>query len=160
MRDPSAFAETYTVRGVDGALVVESASVSNAVVVIALDIQRCTGKPVEVYFEWADDGPLKAALRTVFLGRGQVATVTREILSGHRPDQPQRARGLSRRHSRLHRTQPHPTCTGPHMAIKPQNSRQPAACDGRNTPKQLSQCPARPMIAHFLSFPTHQWKPA
>lgn len=80
MRDPSAFAETYTVRGVDGALVVEAASVSNAVAVIALDIQRCTDKPVEVYFEWADDGPLKAALRTVFLGRGQVATVTREIL--------------------------------------------------------------------------------
>lgn len=80
VRDPSAFTEPYTVRGVDGALVVEAASVSNAVAVIALDIQRLTGKPVEVYFEWADDGPLKAALRTVFLGRGQVATVTREIL--------------------------------------------------------------------------------
>lgn len=80
MRDPSAFAEPYTVHGVDDALVIEAASVSNAVAVIALDIQRHTSKPVEVYFKWADDGPLKAALRTVFLGRGQVATVAREIL--------------------------------------------------------------------------------
>nr|WP_245531630.1 amino acid transporter [Corynebacterium capitovis] len=88
VRDPSAFEEPYDVVGDGGVLRVHAASIANAVAVISLEIQRLTGKHVEVYFEWAPEGPLKAALGTVFLGRGQVATVTHEILRSVGEDVP------------------------------------------------------------------------
>ncbi|MGV0353715.1 amino acid transporter [Corynebacterium confusum] len=103
VRDPSAFAEPYSVRGVDGALVVEAAPVSNAVAVIALDIQR-------VYFEWADDGPLKAPCAPSSWAAARSPPSPRSSCAGQvwTPSRPAPACTWLKQaaHSRLHRTQP------------------------------------------------------
>lgn len=88
--DPSAFVEKLVVDGVtrDGQtiLTVHATSVPNAVAVLSLEIQELTGITPDIYFEWAPGSPLRDMLRYLFLGRGQNATVTREILRRHIPD--------------------------------------------------------------------------
>lgn len=91
LRDPSMFAEPLEVRGRElsgeRVLAVRAVSVANAIAVISLAMQRDTGLRPTVYFEWSPGGPLREALRFVFLGRGQVATVTHEILRRAVPDE-------------------------------------------------------------------------
>ncbi|MCS5478544.1 amino acid transporter [Corynebacterium sp. YIM 101645] len=89
--DPSVFAEKLRVRGTShdelSVLNVSAASVPNAVAVIALEIRDLTGVTPDIYFEWAPGNPLRDMLRFLALGRGQNATVTREILRRHIPEE-------------------------------------------------------------------------
>lgn len=84
LRDPSSFAEPIEVRGATVAgrevLSVQAVSIPNAIAAITLAAQREFGVRAAVYFEWGPGGPLIQALRFIFFGRGQVATVTHEIL--------------------------------------------------------------------------------
>lgn len=84
LRDPSSFAEPIEVRGTTAAgrevLNVQAVSIPNAIAAITLAAQREFGVRAAVYFEWGPGGPLIQALRFIFFGRGQVATVSHEIL--------------------------------------------------------------------------------
>ncbi|GAB3693561.1 APC family permease [Corynebacterium nasicanis] len=94
VEDPSAFVDKLTVRGTTrddlSLLTVSASSVPNAVAVLAVEIRELTGITPDIYFEWAPGNPLKDMLRFLFLGRGQNATVTREILRRHIPDEQER----------------------------------------------------------------------
>ena len=69
-------------------LAVHSASVANAIAAVALELARRTGAEVHVYFDWTESNPLSNLLRFVFLGVGEVAAVTREVVrrAKRRPD--------------------------------------------------------------------------
>lgn len=88
MDDPSVFVEKLRVRGTShdelSVLRVRAASVPNAVAVIALEI--CALTP-DIYFEWVPGNLLRDMLRLLAFGRGQNATVTREILRRHVPEE-------------------------------------------------------------------------
>lgn len=86
LRDPSMFRVPLHVKGAasgpDGGSIlrVTAASIPNAVAVISLEIQKLTGITPDIYFEWAPGSPLRDMVRFIFTGRGQNATVTREML--------------------------------------------------------------------------------
>ncbi len=95
--DPSQFEESLCIRGgstSDGAPVlhVASSSIPNAVAVVSLKVHELTGTPPDVYYEWSPGNPLKEMARFIFLGDGQNATVTREMLRRAIPDEAARPR--------------------------------------------------------------------
>ncbi|MHA2788128.1 amino acid transporter [Corynebacterium sp. S7] len=97
LRDPSAFSGKLYVRGCtdeDGhaILSVEASSVANSLAVIAIHIARSFDVVPTLYFDWAPGSPLLQTLRYVFIGKGQVATETREILRRAIPDETKRPR--------------------------------------------------------------------
>ncbi|WP_293771039.1 amino acid transporter [uncultured Corynebacterium sp.] len=96
LRDPSQYEQPLNIRGCaqDGVpiLKVEASSIPNAVAIVALKVKALTGKVPDIYFEWSPGNPLKEMLRFIFLGDGQNATVTREILRRALPDDDERPR--------------------------------------------------------------------
>ncbi len=61
-------------------LSVEAAAVPNSIAAILLAIRDRTGMNPHVYFEWTEGNPLLNLLKFLFVGEGEVAPVTREIL--------------------------------------------------------------------------------
>jgi hypothetical protein len=59
-----------------------SPAIPNAIAAIALEIRNRTGKPPDIYFSWAEGHPIAQTLQYIFLGEGETAMVTREILRG------------------------------------------------------------------------------
>lgn len=57
-----------------------SPAVPNAIAAILLDIRSTTGKPPHAYFGWAEGHPLAYTLKYIFLGEGETAMITREII--------------------------------------------------------------------------------
>ncbi|MQY27904.1 hypothetical protein NRB56_34870 [Nocardia sp. RB56] len=67
-------------------LSVEAAAIPNSIAAILLAIRDRTGLIPHVYFEWTEGNPLANLLKFLFVGEGEVAPVTREILRRAVPD--------------------------------------------------------------------------
>ncbi|WP_378731068.1 amino acid transporter [Nocardia brasiliensis] len=84
VQDPSEFSTDLRVTGVevDGyrILRVEAAAVPNSIAAILLSIRDHTGLQPHVYFEWSEGNPIVNLLKFLFVGEGEDAPVTREIL--------------------------------------------------------------------------------
>ena len=82
--DASDFESCLCVQGVRvGAhkiLRVSSPAVPNAIAAILIHIRDLTGKVPHVYFSWNEGSPITHVFRFFFLGEGDVAPVTREVL--------------------------------------------------------------------------------
>lgn len=57
-----------------------SPAVPNAIAAILLNLRDRTGQTPHVYFAWTDGHPIAYTLKYIFLGEGETAMVTREIL--------------------------------------------------------------------------------
>jgi hypothetical protein len=55
-------------------------AIPNAIAAILLELRRRTGKIPHAYFEWAEGHPVTYMLKYIFLGEGETAMVTREIV--------------------------------------------------------------------------------
>ncbi|GAB3466934.1 amino acid transporter [Kineococcus endophyticus] len=73
-------------------LTVRSAAVANSVAAVALAVRDRTGVLPDVWFEWSEGNPLANIVRFLFLGVGEVAPVTREVVRRAVPDPAQRPR--------------------------------------------------------------------
>jgi hypothetical protein len=87
--DSSEFATDLLVhgrlRGRHRVLWVDSPAVANSIAAIMLRIRDETGTNPNVYFEWSEGNPLLNLLRFLFIGMGEVAPVTREVLRRAEP---------------------------------------------------------------------------
>ncbi len=92
--DPSDFEGTLAVRGeVTGrrrVLRLEAPAVPNALAATLLHIRDVTGVVPHIYFEWTEGNPVTNLLRFLFIGVGEVAPTTREILRRAEPDRTRR----------------------------------------------------------------------
>ena len=84
VRDASEFSTDLHVSAVEldcyKILTVEAAAIPNSVAAILLAIRDRTGLNPHVYFEWTEGNPITNLLKFLFVGEGEVAPVTREIL--------------------------------------------------------------------------------
>jgi hypothetical protein len=82
--DTSEFTETVAVQGSregpNRVLRATSPAVANAIAALLIQLKNTTGCIPEVYFHWTDVDPIVNLLRFVFLGEGDTAPVTHEIL--------------------------------------------------------------------------------
>lgn len=96
LRDPSQYAEPLVIKGETygeaDVLTVSASSIPNAVATVACQVQARTGIVPDIYYEWSPGNPIKEMLRYVFLGDGQNATVTREMLRRAIKDETRRPR--------------------------------------------------------------------
>ncbi len=63
-----------------------SPAIPNAIAAILLDIRDSSGKTPHAYFGWAEGHPIMHTFKYIFLGEGETAMVTREILRSREPD--------------------------------------------------------------------------
>ena len=84
VKDASEFSTSLHVGAVEldcyKILSVEAAAVPNSIAAILLAIRDRTGMNPHVYFEWTEGNPILNLLKFLFVGEGEVAPVTREIL--------------------------------------------------------------------------------
>ncbi|WP_429425245.1 amino acid transporter [Nocardia sp. GAS34] len=94
VRDASEFSTDLHVSAVEldcyKILTVEATAIPNSIAAILLAIRDRTGLNPHVYFEWTEGNPLTNLLKFLFVGEGEVAPVTREILRRAVPDPAQR----------------------------------------------------------------------
>jgi high-affinity Fe2+/Pb2+ permease len=57
-----------------------SAAVPNAIAALLIHIRDVTGRLPHGYFGWTEGNPIMFLFRFVFLGEGDVAPITREVL--------------------------------------------------------------------------------
>lgn len=90
VRDASEFSTELHVTAVEVGrhriLSVEASAVPNSVAAILFAIRDRTGLEPHVYFEWTEGNPIVNLLRFLFIGEGEVAPVTREIIRRAEPD--------------------------------------------------------------------------
>jgi hypothetical protein len=88
--DSSEFEEDLIVTGktVHGyrILRVRSGNVPNTIAAVLLSIRDTTGVVPAVFFEWTEGNPISNMLRFLFVGSGEIAPVTREVLREAEPD--------------------------------------------------------------------------
>lgn len=70
----------------------ESPAIPNAIAAILLHLHRITGHLPHAYFGWTEGNPMGYLFRYLFLGEGDVAIFTREVLRRHVADPDQRPR--------------------------------------------------------------------
>jgi hypothetical protein len=73
-------------------LTVRSSVVANTIAEVLLAIPERTGLVPHVYFTWTEGNPLANLLRFLFVGAGEIAPVTREVLREAEPDPDRRPR--------------------------------------------------------------------
>jgi hypothetical protein len=82
--DTSDFTETIAIQGSregsNRVLHARSAAVANAIAALLIQLKKTTGSIPHVYFHWTDVDPIVNLMRFVFLGEGDTAPVTHEIL--------------------------------------------------------------------------------
>ncbi|MEO6829483.1 MAG: amino acid transporter, partial [Acidobacteriaceae bacterium] len=82
--DASDFAESLTVTGVrvgkHRILRARSPVVANAFAALLIDLENRTGKVPHAYFKWQEGNPLMNIVAFIFLGEGDVAPLTHEVL--------------------------------------------------------------------------------
>jgi hypothetical protein len=71
-------------------LEVHGPAVPNTIASVLLHIRDVTGLMPHIYFRWTEGNPVNNLLRFLFLGEGEIAPVTREILREAVPDVAQR----------------------------------------------------------------------
>jgi hypothetical protein len=88
--DASEFAEQLKV---DGAtlgrhciLHVRSPMVANSIAALLIHIEKVTGRVPHIYFKWTEGNPVANIFRFLFLGEGDVAPLTHEVLRKAVPD--------------------------------------------------------------------------
>jgi hypothetical protein len=90
VRDPSEFETVLSVSGEERfgyrVIRVDGPSVPNAIAALLLHIRDAIGKPPNIYFDWTEGNPVMYLLRYFFLGEGEIAPVTREVLRQAEPD--------------------------------------------------------------------------
>jgi hypothetical protein len=88
--DPSDFESDLCIRGEYRfgyrVLRVSSSNVANTIAAVLLAIRDRTRTIPHVYFNWTEGDPIRNVLRFLFLGEGEVAAVTREVLREAEPD--------------------------------------------------------------------------
>jgi amino acid permease len=88
--DASDFEGKLEVRGEQvgshGVLRGSSPAVPNAIAALLIEIQRITGHNPHVYFAWTEGNPVAFLFRFLFLGEGDVAPITHEVLRRAIPD--------------------------------------------------------------------------
>jgi hypothetical protein len=88
--DASEFTGELKVRGVSlgpyKILRTKSPAVPNAIAAFLLEIRKTTGKIPHAYFGWSEGNPIQYVFRYIFLGEGDTAPVTREVLRLAEPD--------------------------------------------------------------------------
>jgi hypothetical protein len=91
--DASTFEKTLQITGQRiGSHVVlraQSPAVANSIAALLIHLEHFTGKLPHAYFNWSEGNPMGNLLRFIFLGEGDVAPVTHEVLRRAIPD-PQR----------------------------------------------------------------------
>jgi hypothetical protein len=92
VEDASEFAGELLVRGVEVSgpngqtyrvLRATASSVSNAIAALLFELRDQTGTIPHCYFTWTENQPLANVIRFLFLGQGDTAPVTREIIRQH-----------------------------------------------------------------------------
>ena len=82
--DTSDFTESITVQGFRGGsnriLRARSAAVANSIAALLIQLQHTTGCIPHVYFHWTDVNPVINMMRFIFLGEGETASLTHEVL--------------------------------------------------------------------------------
>ncbi len=96
LNDASDFSTDLEVRGVvrDGRqlLVMSSPVIPNSIAALLMHIRDSYGTIPHVYFEWTEGNPVVNFLRFLFIGVGEVAPTTREVLRRAEPDPERRPR--------------------------------------------------------------------
>jgi hypothetical protein len=82
--DASEFSERLTVRGerVDHHCILSARSpiVANSIAAFLIDVEKRTGRVPHIYFTWKEGNPVANIFRFIFLGEGDVAPLTHEVL--------------------------------------------------------------------------------
>ena len=90
MDDSSDFETDLQVHGVVRhgyrVLEVHGPVVPNTIASVLLHIRDVTGLMPHIYFRWTEGNPVVNLLRFLFLGEGEIAPVTREVLREAEPD--------------------------------------------------------------------------
>jgi hypothetical protein len=88
--DPSDFSADVCVTGEERygyrILRADSTNVANTIAAMLLAVRDRRGEVPHVYFEWTEGNPVWQLLRFLFLGEGEIAPVTREVLREAEPD--------------------------------------------------------------------------
>jgi hypothetical protein len=94
--DASNFADDLEVRavriGVHRILRCAAPAIPNAIAAILLEAQRRSARTAHAYFGWTEGNPVSYVLKFIFLGEGDTAPVTREVLRRAVEDPEQRPR--------------------------------------------------------------------
>ena len=89
--DASEFEDTLRVTGerVGSHAVLRASSpvVANAIAALLIELEKSTGKLPHGYFQWTEGNPVGNLLRFLFLGEGDVAPITHEVLRRAVPDE-------------------------------------------------------------------------
>jgi len=82
--DASTFEATLSVHGRrDGrhkVLYASSPVVANSIAALLIEVEKRTGHVPHAYFSWTEGNPVANIIRYVFLGEGDVAPLTHEVL--------------------------------------------------------------------------------
>ena len=72
--------------GKNKVLVLSSPVVANSIAAVLIDLERRTGKVPHAYFRWTEGNPVINMIRFIFLGEGDTAPITHEVLRRAIPD--------------------------------------------------------------------------
>jgi hypothetical protein len=88
--DASEFEDTLRVTGErigrHAVLRARSPVVANSIAALLIELEKSTGKLPHGYFQWTEGNPVGNLLRFLFLGEGDVAPITHEVLRRAIPD--------------------------------------------------------------------------
>ena len=88
--DASEFQEQLSVEGTmyghHCILSAKSPIVANSIAAFLIEVERTTGQVPHIYFKWKEGNPVANIFRFLFLGEGDAAPITHEVLRKAVPD--------------------------------------------------------------------------